>query len=302
MKKLSTYSSMLVLFLLCNNVFGIPTYNMCKKALMHVSQPLLNSARMVEIQKLGSEINNLKACEYPIYVSEVNTGLIYFTELKKGTSTDREYFFSKYDSSTLKWENPININKDYSKFCEMNKAMKYKEIFITINDDIYRLDLNSRTFSPQRLNINTKYIETSPMLSSDGQTLYFVSDRKGGYGGKDIWASERLANGNWSEPYNLGSSINTIDDEESPYMLSDEATMYFSSKAHNSIGGYDIFVSTRSDEGLWSTPENIGAPVNSTADDFYYVADIHGKTAYYSSDKIEKDKQDIFLVKFEPRK
>jgi hypothetical protein len=302
MKNLTVYSSFLVIFLMCHNASGINSTNssVCKKALTHISQPLLNTARMVEVQKLGLEINNLKSCEYPLCVSEINSGLIYFTELKKGNNINREYFFSKYDSTTLTWETPINIEKEYSKFCEINKIMNFDEIFITINYDIYRVDLKSSTFSPQKLNINTKYIETSPMLSADGSTLYFVSDRPGGYGGKDIWSSERLSNNRWSEPINLGKTINTSDNEESPFLMSDGATLYFSSKGHNSYGGYDIFTSTQNDEGSWSTPENLGTAVNSTSDDYYYITDSYGNMAYYSTDKIDKDKQDIFIVKYEP--
>jgi len=303
MKKSNVYSTVLVLFFMYQNASGIITSSsVCKKALTQISQPLMNTACMVEVEKLGSEINNLKTCEYPLYVSELNTGLIYFTELKKGNNLNREYFFSKYDSTTLTWEKPISIEKEYSKFCEINKTMNFDEIFITIDNDIYRVDLKAKTFSPQKLNINTKYIETSPMLSADGSTLYFVSDRPGGCGGKDIWASERLSNNRWSAPYNLGKTINTSDNEESPFLMSDGATLYFSSKGHNGLGGYDIFVSTQNDEGIWSTPENIGAPVNSTSDDYYYVADSYGNMAYYSSDKVEKDKQDIFFVKYNPLK
>jgi len=301
MKKISILSSILMLFFICQNSLGVASASdVCKKALTQISETLTNTAYMVEVQKLGSEINNMKTCEYPLYVSEINTGLIYFTEQKKGNNLNREYFFSKYDSITLTWESPINIEKEYSKFCEINKTMNFDEIYITMDYDIYRVDLKSNTFSPQKLNINTKYIETSPMLSADGSTLYFVSDRPGGCGGKDIWASERLSNNKWSEPYNLGKTINTTDNEESPFLMSDGATLYFSSKGHNSIGGYDIFVSTQNNEGLWSAPENIGSDVNSTSDDYYYIPDSYGNIAYYSSDKTVKDKQDIFFVKYNP--
>jgi Tol biopolymer transport system component len=172
------------------------------------------------------------------------------------------------------------------------------EIFITIDDDIYSVNLRKSTFSPQKLNINTKYVECSPCLSPDGTTLYFVSDRPGGSGGKDIWSSERLSNGNWSEPVNLGKKVNTTADEESPYMMADNATLYFSSKGLTSIGGYDIFVSTRNDDGFWSMPESLGAPINTTADDFFYITDTYGKRAFYSSDKTKQGNQDIYFVSF----
>ena len=210
---------------------------------------------------------------------------------------NREYFFSKYDSINATWTKPINIEKEYSRFYEENKTMKFQEIFITIDNDIYSVNFINKTYAPQKLNINTKNIETSPMLSSDKNTLYFVSDRPGGYGGKDIWASERLSNNKWSEPYNLGNTINTSNDEESPFLMSDGVTLNFSSKGHNSYGGYDVFTTTQNDEGVWSTPENMGSTVNSTSDDYYYITNSHGNMAFYSSDKMNKDKQDIFSVK-----
>jgi hypothetical protein len=144
----------------------------------------------------------------------------------------------------------------------------------------------------------TKYIETSPCLSPDGNTLYFVSDRSGGFGGKDIWASERLSKGNWSDPVNLGDKVNTASDEESPFMMSDGATLNFSSKGHNSMGGYDIFSATQNDDGFWSNPENLGTPVNTISDDFFYITDTYDKLAFYSSDKAQLGNQNIYFVNY----
>jgi len=299
MKKYLIYSTFLMLFFMYHISSGI-TLNktISKKVLTHISAPLLPSTFMAEISKLSAEVNNNKYCIYPLCVSEVNSGLIYFTEPKNGDPNLREYFFSKYDSSLKSWEKPINIEKEYPAFLEANKTMNFREMFITIDNDIYRVDFKDKTFSPQRLNINTNYIETSPMLSPDGGTLYFVSDRPGGFGGKDIWASERLSDNKWSEPYNLGNEINTASDEESPFLMLDDATLYFSSKGHKGYGGYDIFVSTRNDDGKWSVPENLGTTVNSASDDFYYVTDSYGKKAFYSSGKFHTGVQDIFSVKY----
>ena len=104
----------------------------------------------------------------------------------------RDFLFSKYDSIKSTWSKPINLETDYSIFQEINKNMNFMEIFITIDDDIYSVNLRKNSFSPQKLNINTKYVECSPCLSPDGTTLYFVSDRPGGSGGKDIWSSSKI--------------------------------------------------------------------------------------------------------------
>jgi hypothetical protein len=300
MKKIIAYSSLLILFIFYHEVSGIILSKRSGEGITTtVPKDLLITAKTVEVKKLSSVINNERACHCPLYVSEVNSGLIYYDEPKKSNDTfSYEFFFSKYDSASESWEKPINIEKEYSKFYEINKTMNFKEIFITIDNDIYRVDFKNKTFSPQKLNINTKHIETSPMLSTDGNTLYFVSDRKGGYGGKDIWASEKLSNNKWSEPYNLGKEINTAENEESPFLMSDGVTLYFSSKGHNGYGGYDIFVTTQNDDGLWSVPENLGDSVNSTSDDDYYKVDLNGKTAYYASDKLDKYNKDIFKVNY----
>ena len=302
MKKLLIYSSIIMISFMYHDASAVRLTNQnCKTFLTQFLPPVFHMPLMVDVKKLSPEINSLKSCQYPLYVSESNSGLFYFTELSKGNElVNREYFFSKYDSATSSWEIPINIRKEYSKFYEENKSMNYDEIFITIDNDIYRVNLKEKAFLPQKLNINTKYIETSPMLSADGTTLYFISDRPGGFGGKDIWASERLANNQWGEPYNLGKEINTSDDEESPFLMSDGTTLYFSSKGHNSFGGYDVFVSNHNDDGVWSAPENLGDPVNTTYDDYYYITDSYGKMAYYSSDKQNNGKQDIFIIKYNP--
>lgn len=259
------------------------------------------SYNFVDVKKLSSVINS-QSYEHPIYISEINSGLIYYSDImadKGNQMTSREFYFTKFDSTSNSWTAPINLTKDYSKFLEENKIMNFDEIYVTIENDIYVIHFNEETFNPHAININTKSIECSPSLSPDGSTLYFVSDRKGSTGGKDIYAAERLSNGFWSTPYNLGKVINTPEDEESPNIMSDGATFYFSSKGHFSFGGYDIFESTQNDEGLWNTPEQLSAPINSTSDDFNYIIDSNGRKAYYSSDKLEKGNVDIFSVKWQ---
>jgi hypothetical protein len=253
-----------------------------------------------DINPLGDDINSKQSSSYPIYISEINHGLFYYTDTRNSNNEliSRVFLFSSCDTKTSTWSKPINLEKDYASFQEINGSMNFQEIFVTIDNDIYSVDLRKSTFSPSKLNINTKYIECSPSLSPDGNTLYFVSDRPGGFGGKDIWSSERLSNGNWSEPVNLGSKVNTAENEESPFMMADGATLYFSSKGHNGMGGYDIFSTTQNDDGLWSNPENLGSPVNTTGDDFYYITDTYGKCAFYSSDKTHQGKESIYCVNY----
>jgi hypothetical protein len=132
--------------------------------------------------------------------------------------------------------------------------------------------------------INTEFIESSASLSADEQVLYFSSSRPGGFGGKDIYRCKKLPNGEWSLPWNLGPAVNSSQDEESPFIFADDKTLYFSSKGHKGLGGYDIFRSVNGDEG-WSVPENIGYPLNTVDDDLFLVVTGDGSRGYFSSER-----------------
>jgi len=129
--------------------------------------------------------------------------------------------------------------------------------------------------------------ESQPSLSSDGKTMYFSSNRPGGFGELDIWRSTRRADGTWSEPENLGASINTAGSEKSPFFHSDGQTLYFSSTGHPGFGGFDIYFSKLDKEIGWQTPKNIGYPINSEKDDLGFFVSTDGKTGYFASDKFE---------------
>lgn len=134
-------------------------------------------------------------------------------------------------------------------------------------------------------NINSKaFNEPSVAFSLDGQTLFWVSDREGGAGLKDIYVSTKDANGVWGEGRNL-SQLNTEYDDDAPFISADGKSLYFSSRGHNSIGGYDIFVSKLQPNGDWGKPENIGFPINSFGDDIYFVKEEGGEGFYFTSDR-----------------
>ena len=150
--------------------------------------------------------------------------------------------------------------------------------------------------------INTKAWEPSACISPDGNTLYFVSDRKGGKGGRDIYRVKRLPNGNWSMAFNLGSKINTPYDEDAPFFFFFLKTLFFSSNVLNNMGGFDIFVSVRLDDSdtLWTEPQNLGYPVNTTDDDIYFVTSSDGKRGYLSSGREGTlGDKDIYRVNFD---
>ena len=135
-------------------------------------------------------------------------------------------------------------------------------------------------------------------MSSDENTLFFVSDRKGGYGGKDIYRSQKNDKGEWGNAEDLGPVINTAYDEEAPFIQSDGKTLYFSSNGFSGYGGSDIFISRRLDDTWtnWTEPQNMGPDINSKLDDLFFNIPASSEFAYYSRGMTE-DNADIFRVK-----
>lgn len=140
---------------------------------------------------------------------------------------------------------------------------------------------------PQNLGmpVNTGAWEAQPTFSVDGKTLYFVSNRKGGMGGMDIWKSEYV-NGEWSNPENLGAPINTAGNEKTPFIHFDDKTLYFASDGHVGMGGLDLYMSKLQDDGTWTEPVNLGYPINTEGEESNMIVSADGHTAIYSSDQL----------------
>src|SRR6185503_2378676 len=122
-------------------------------------------------------------------------------------------------------------------------------------------------------------------ISSDGRTLYFTSNRKGGYGGYDIWKSE-LTDKGWGNPINLGPNINTAFDEQSAFIHPDDSTLYFCSNGWPGLGGMDLFVSRLGKDGQWGKPVNMGYPINTNGDENGLTLTAEGSHAFYSSNNL----------------
>lgn len=147
--------------------------------------------------------------------------------------------------------------------------------------------------------INSKSHESAVALSYDQNELYFVSEKPGGYGGKDIYVSKwDDRKEEWGEGENLGPIINSPYNEDGVFIHPDGKTLYYSSKGHNTMGGNDIFYSEKTD-GAWGTPVNIGYPINTPDDDVFFVVAADGRTAYYSSIREEGyGEKDIYRITF----
>lgn len=135
--------------------------------------------------------------------------------------------------------------------------------------------------------INTSGWEAQPALSADGQTLYFVSNRQGGLGGYDIWKSQMQTDGKWGQPENLGPKINTVFDEDTPFIHADNQTLYFSSTGWPGFGDKDIYQSTLDSVGNWQIPSNLGYPINNHLEQSAWWVAMNGTTAYFASRKTD---------------
>jgi len=171
----------------------------------------------------------------------------------------------------------------------------------THGGDLYQSFLEGNQWTepvPLPHTINSRYQETSACFSPDERTLFFTSSKPNGYGGKDIYYSKKKRDGSWGYSVNIGTAINSRYDEDGVYMHPDGKTLYFSSKGHQTMGGYDIFKSIYKD-GQWTSPKNLGYPINTAGDDVYFTLSADGKTGYFSS--VRRDGHgdyDIFMVEF----
>lgn len=148
--------------------------------------------------------------------------------------------------------------------------------------------------------INSSALGSGACFSPDQKTLYFVSSRAGGLGGTDIYKINLMdSGGKWGKPINLGPNINTEYDEDAPFIHTDNATLFFSSKGHNTMGGFDVFYSQQDTAGHWGEAKNMGYPINTPDDDIYFSASPDGRRAYYSSvRKGGYGEKDIYEIHF----
>jgi hypothetical protein len=185
----------------------------------------------------------------------------------------------------------VHISHDGQKlFIYRNVGVGSGDIFMS------KLDGANWTVAEKIKGINSNFWEGSVCLYPDEKTICFSSERQGGVGGRDLYYAQLQADGSWGDVKNFGPVINTKFDEDAPFIHSDGKTLFFSSNGHNTIGGYDIFRSELKN-GTWTTPYNVGKPVNTSQDDKFYIVSSDGQRGYYSSEK--KDgfgQQDIYTV------
>jgi hypothetical protein len=287
--------------------------DVCKNA-----KNLYSKAIVAKIANLGKPVNT-KGSEYcPILPSDESFMVFTYRgeRCKGGKQTmpgkkdpkNGIYFedvFISYKANYGYWTDPlpipaINTNGHDAAISISHDGQKlfvYRNINAG-NGDIYMSRLKGTEWSPPEKvrGINSNHWEGSVCLSPDEKTIYFSSERPGGFGGRDIYYATLQDDGTWGNVKNMGPDVNTKLDEDAPFIHSDGKTMFFSSNGHNTIGGYDIF---RSDlkGNKWNRPYNVGKPVNTAQDDKFYVVSSDGERGYYSSEKKEGEgQQDIYIV------
>lgn len=300
----------------------------CKFAVIAVNNP-----RNVVIENLGDSVNSIYP-EYAPVVSQDEKLLIftsrrpdtqgkktvptegymedmYKAEMTKGSlfeakshipDSSKGYYFSLV--TDFSYDKALNLgSKINSKGHDGSIQLGAHDslLYFYRDSDIWSINMYDSTVTkPTKLEvfINSEEHEPSLFFSYDGNKLFIVSDRPGGYGGLDIYMSQKNENGEWSEPKNLGDKINTPYDEDAPYFDPDGKTFYFASRGNSSIGEYDIFRSTLTDTS-WSNPVNLGYPINTPSDDIYFTMTSRYNRGYYSSGRLEGNgDMDLYRITF----
>jgi outer membrane protein OmpA-like peptidoglycan-associated protein len=283
----------------------------CKNGIELMKYPI-----QMQITNLGSTINTEYDEHSPVFTADEST--LIFTSKRKSDihqakTDDGQYYEDIYISHKLpdgQWTEPIPISQNINTKnheASIGLSPDGQELYIykdestflnPRNGNIYVSYLKGSEWTiPEKISINTKYNENHASISADGQELFFTSDRPGGYGGMDIYVSKRLPNGQWGIPINLGPKINTSKDEISPFIHPDGVTLFFSSKGHNSMGGFDIFYAIRDDNNEWNKPTNLGYPINTPNDDAFYVPTPDGVRAYYASQQTGGiGRNDLYII------
>ena len=265
----------------------------------------------IQVQNLGAIVNSQFTDHSPVLTADES--VLFFTsrrpykeyELQADDQYDENIYVSrKLPTGTCSAPEPLN-DKINTEEHEATVSLSYdgSELYIYREDDngtilVSRLEGDDWSAPvPLNENINTKYRETGACLSTDGKRLYFASDRPGGYGGLDIYVSQRQPDGTWGPAKNVGDAVNTAEDEEGPFILPDNSKLYFSSKGHRGMGGYDIFYCTATEFGTWSRSVNAGYPINTAEDDVFLFITPTSERSYFASER--KDgigRSDIYVM------
>lgn len=288
------------------------------RAMANTAKVLTQTPVELRIRNMGPMINSPAHDYCPLVTGDGNT--MYFTSRREGTTGNLrdpmgQWFEDIYTAKRIDdiWTNAIREGTPLNTLVhdatvglspDGNSMIIYRTQQNLVSGDLYEARMHARKWQQPELmtpRINSEYHEPSASIAPGAQEIYFTSDRPGGFGGRDIYRIRRLPNGEWSLPLNLGAQVNTAEDEDAPFMHSDGVTLFFCSKGHSTMGGYDIFKTTllNADMNGWDAPQNMGYPLNTVNDDIYFCLSEDGRTGYFSSERAEgMGMQDIYQVVF----
>ncbi len=253
---------------------------------------ILAKQRPLSISKesVGETVNYLQTQYFPVLTADNETLIftgqtqnrnenIYISNQKEGIWQMPQSISEAINSENNEGTCSISADGSTLVFTACNRQDGYGSC------DLYLTKKEGRDWSvPENMGqtINSHFWESQPSLSADGHTLYFASDRKNGFGKKDIWFS-KLQNGVWTKPINAGKVINSTEDETAPFIHANGQTLFFSSNGYPGMGGFDVFLSNQIDT-TWSTPLNLGYPINTVTDQVGMFIASDGSRAYYTDD------------------
>jgi len=256
----------------------------------------------IEIKNLGPSINSTTDDFSEVLTNDGKT--MYFASRRELPNSSNYYPDSKFDENIFvskkgegSWEVAALAGKNLTtKYCETPLFINSTNDLLYIyagyeNGGDIKMSVNKKGKwklpVPVPYGIDSKGEETSFCISPSGNEIYFVTDGgKDNFGGKDIYFIKKLSAHKWSKPQNIGSGINTLYDEESIALSKDGDTLWFSSKGHNTIGGFDVFYSVKNKTGVWDSVKNCGYPINTPWDElFYHPSPSENKAFYFSSNR-----------------
>lgn len=272
----------------------------------------LGKVMSIEKEKLAEPLNTFQLQYFPVLTADGEQ--ILFTKRDGTGNFDKEDIFTSFLSPDGDWSGPSSIaetiNSQYNEgTCSVTadgKILIYTSCDAPDSQgscDLYvAYKVNGRWQRPKNMgkNVNSRSWDSQPSLSADGRILFFSSNRKGGFGGNDIWYSIRLQDGSWSDAKNLGDTVNTPKDEISPFMFFNNEILFFASDGHQGFGGMDIFLS-RVKGGDFQEPENLGLPINDQLDQVALFITAQKDYAYFTeltSHESEQDRSLLYRFRF----
>jgi outer membrane protein OmpA-like peptidoglycan-associated protein len=263
-------------------------------------QVAMDSIKFMQVEKivnLGSGVNSPDEEVFPALTT--NREYLYYTRFKEGANSNDDLLISTYSDKNERWGEGRSMQKFNTRHPEGYSSLMRdsRSMYLTVcgregvagSCDIWQAVVKGDKIDriqPIEGLVNSDYWDGQASVSCDGQQLFFASQRPGGMGGSDIWVSERMENGYWGRPVNLGNKINTDGHEQAPYITDDGRTLYFASSGHPGMGGEDIYMSWKDhNTGRWSVPINLGPPINTGFRETGFFLSANGKSGYFSSDR-----------------